>query len=227
MESRLARHNALNGTASPMFKSIRLKSRKRIYGRRDIARRLERIESTQKEISKLIANLTSAEAEMAEAETEVLKEINALRDDLRPSWIAWAQALFFFIISALLLYYGASTAVNESSVTYNVTTLHQDAQSNRTIAFEGVVAYLANLSRKQSDMPSVFNSALNQLRSADKIDAEADGFENGLSGKLLGTQILLGAGSAFFGAVVAWILTQLLAMLRWKRKEVRKPTRRE
>lgn len=127
------------------------------------------------------------------AETEVLKAINEYRDDLRPSWLAWAQAFILFILSAGLIYYASVTTVNESSISYTVTTLHQTAQSERTIAFEGVVACLANPSRKQSNMSSVFNSALGQLRLVNKTDAEADGFENGLSGEQLRTQIVFGS----------------------------------
>lgn len=207
--------NTLSTIFLSMFQSIRLKSQRRTSRRRELVRKLEAVEKGQQEISALVASLVAAEI-------KELETIGELRDDLRPSWIAWTQAAILFALSAVILLYAARATVNESSISYNVYSLHQEAQAERTIAFEGTVAYLANPSRNQGDMPSVFNSALKQLRAADNVDAEADGFENGISGEQLRTQITLGLGSAFFGAVAAWILTQLLTWLRWKRKV--KPT---
>jgi hypothetical protein len=194
-----------------MFRSIRSKYIARRNQRRELLQKLEVMERNQLDVGTAIATLVTAE-------TEVLKAVNEYRTDLRPSGFAWTQAGIWFVLSAVILVYAAITTVNESSISYNVTTLHQQADADRTIAFEGVVAYLANPARKQNDMPNVFNSALNQLRSANKTDAEADGIENGLSGGQLRTQIALGAGSAFFGAVVGWILTQFLTLLRWPDK---------
>lgn len=194
-----------------MFRSIRQKRQKRKYRRGDLARNLEVIENRQAETAAMTTSLMTAE-------TTILEALKVLLNDRRPSWIAWAQAIILLVVSAGIVFYTAVETVNESSISYTVTSLHQDAQSERTEAFEGAVVYLANPSRKQSDMPSVLNSALKQLRSADTTDAEADRFENGLSTEQLRTQIFLGAGSAFFGAVVAWILTQVLSALRWNRK---------
>ena len=201
-----------------MFRSIRKKCQKQKYGRRDLAGSLEIIEKRQAEIAAMTTSLIPAQ-------TATLEALKAILDDRRPSWIAWVQAVLLLVVSAGIAFYAAVETVNESSVSYIVTSMHQNAQSERTEAFEGAVVYLANPSRKQSDMPSVLNSALKQLRSADTTDAKADGLENGLGSEQLRTQIFLGAGSAFFGAVVAWILTQLLSALRWSRKVEPKSTR--
>jgi hypothetical protein len=195
----------------PMFQSIRLKFQKRIHRRRDLLQKMEVIERGQQ-------RMADVAAEAVAAEIIVGKTLTDLRDDLRPSLLAWVQAAIVFILSGAILVYAAIATVNESTASYNVAALHQDAQSERTLAFEGVVAYLANPSQKQQDMSSVFDSALTQLRDASSVDAQADDTEHSLRGGQLWTQIALGVGSAFAGAVVAWILTQLLASLRWRRR---------
>src|SRR2546429_519382 len=120
-----------------MFQSIRLKCQRRTNRRREFRKKLEAVEKGQQEISAIMASLVTVEAKVLEIVTEQ-------RNELRPSWMAWAQALGLFVLSAAILSYGIVTTVDESSISYNVSSLHQAAQSERTIAFEGVVAYLAN-----------------------------------------------------------------------------------
>jgi hypothetical protein len=100
-----------------------------------------------------------------------------------------------------------------------VTSIHQDAQSERVIAFQNVLVTLANPSRKQGDVIPSLRAATSRLKSANNEDAAADAIENDLGDRQLFTQVELAIGSASLGAVLGWLFTQLLAGLRWERKK--------
>jgi hypothetical protein len=182
--------------------------------RREIVDRLKSVENGQ-------AAIAEAVTELLKADTKVLEVINKEIGFSRPSLIAWLQAIFFLTLSAGLVTYSAIGITDESSANYNVTSIHQAAQSERVIAFQNVLVTLANPSRKQSDVIPALKAATSRLKSANTGDATADAIENRLGGQQLFTQVELAIGSASLGAVLGWFFTQLLAVLRWERKKKR------
>ena len=187
--------------------------------RREIIDRLKSVENGQ-------AAITQTVTELVKADTKVLEAINKEIGYTRPSLIAWLQAIFFLTLSAGLVAYSAIEIAGESSANYNVTSIHQDAQSERVLAFQNVLVTLANPSRKQGDVIPALRAATSGLESANNEDATADATENSLRGQQLFTQIELAVGSASLGAVLGWFFTQLLAELRWERKKaVRKKSK--
>ncbi|HEY3957989.1 MAG TPA: hypothetical protein VGM53_31885 [Streptosporangiaceae bacterium] len=201
-----------------MFEAIFSGRKKEKDQKREIINRLENVEKGQTTINELVA-------ELVKADTKVLEAINNELDYIRPSLIAWVQAIIFLILSAGLVTYSAIGIVNESSANYTVTSIHQDAQSERVIAFQNALVTFANPSWKRSDLFPILKAATSRLKSANNEDATADAIENSLGGRQLFTQIELGIGSASLGAVLGWFFTQLLAGLRWskKRKKKEKP----
>jgi hypothetical protein len=187
--------------------------------RRELINRLKSVENGQAEITQIVT-------ELVRADTKVLEAVNNEIGYTRPSLIAWLQATFFIILSAGLVTYSAIEIADESSANYNVTSIHQDAQSARVIAFQNVLVTLVNPSRKQSAVIPALRAATLRLKSANNEDATADAIEKNLGGQQLFTQVELAVGSASLGAVLGWFFTQLLAGLRWERKKavVRKKT---
>jgi hypothetical protein len=55
------------------------------------------------------------------------------------------------------------------------------------------------------------------LNNANNLDSAANNIEAGASYGQFLTQFSLGIGSALFGAVLGWLITQFLAELRWRK----------
>ncbi len=132
--------------------------------RREIILKLKSVEDGQ-------ATLTRIVTELAKADTCVLEAINKEIGYIRPSWIAWLQGIFFLTLSAGLIIYAAIDTANESSASYNVTSIHQNAQSIRVIAFQNLLVTLANPTRKESDVIPALKTAASRLKSANNKDA--------------------------------------------------------
>jgi hypothetical protein len=56
------------------------------------------------------------------------------------------------------------------------------------------------------------------MTTANRLDVQAGQIDDEAARGQLTSQIALGLGSALFGAVLGWVITQALAELRWRRE---------
>lgn len=167
---------------------------------------------------------------LMQAQTGLLKAVTVQVERIRPSRLAWAQAGFLLIISAVGASLFAIWTVHASSVSSQVSAMHEQANADRTQALQdllpaGDFTALVTTAQLRQDLarPGRLRLLLAQARigtnlqnQADSIDAQADRYEAGTSNSEIEAQIGLTVSSAFFGSVLGWIITQALAELRWR-----------
>jgi hypothetical protein len=167
---------------------------------------------------------------LMQSHTALLKAVADQLEHERPSRLAWAQAWFVLVLSAILLSTSAIWTVHISAISNEAIALHERANADRTQALQGILPFedvgaLGNAAEIRQYLADPIRLRLliheagigNHLQDlADKLDAEADQYEESTTGAQSKAQIGLVISSAFFGSVLGWMLTQLLASLRRK-----------
>jgi hypothetical protein len=169
---------------------------------------------------------------LMQAQTGLLKAVTVQLERIRPSRLAWAQAGFLLVVSAVAASSFAIWTAQASSISSQVSAMHEQANADRTQALQdllpsGDFTALVTATQLRQDLarPERLRSMLAQARvgtnlqaQADSIDAQADRYEAGTSDSETEAQVGLTVSSAFFGSVLGWIITQSLAELRWRRR---------
>jgi hypothetical protein len=203
------------------------------HQRREVIKKLESLIATQSVI------ILSTNA-LLESQAEIIKASTTQLERSRPSALAWIQATFLFLASGSLIIISAILTTQETSIGGRASALHQSAQAYRVDAVEQLVeqfgpidqvtslagSRLSNISDikflklmalegKATD--TALRAADTELTLANRLDSEANALDNESTSSQLLNQIMLGIGSALFGAMLGWIITQGLAELRWRK----------
>lgn len=207
------------------------KDRNRTSQTSKITQRLEKIDKRQDEIGTAIASIQKTQ------ETEL--------ERMRPSPVAWMLAAMLFGMSSGLLIVAIGLSVWLSSTEQQAVTLNEEVQTLHEKAITEIVAYqqpfaeiaafgvfstrklpakeLQSLQGEAKKGNSYISSAENALDQADSAVSTLNADENSFTILQLITQMALGFASAFFGAVLGWIITQVLTEIHWRKKANRDP----
>ena len=181
-----------------------------------ITQRLGKIDKRQNKIGAAIVGIQKTQ------ETEL--------ERMHPSPVAWMLAAVLFGMSVVLLIGAIGLSVWLSSTEQQVVTLNEEVQTLHEKAVTEFVAYqqpfaeiaafgvfgtkklpakeLQLLQGEAKKGNSYISSAENALDQADSTVSALNADENSLTSLQLVTQMALGFTSAFFGAVLGWIITQ-------------------
>jgi hypothetical protein len=196
--------------------------------------RLEALAADQSEIKHHVTLLVGSETRLMKAQVIQLER-------LRPSKLAWLGAIFFLAVSGVVIVAGALINSRASSLSSEAASAHQSAQADRVVVVEQLLEDFEPLDQvnslglpELSELPyktvleliaeegtvtkNTLSAAENEMSAANKLDAKADQVENDAGRDQLLSQIMLGLGSAFFGATLGWAIMQFLAELRWRKE---------
>jgi hypothetical protein len=136
---------------------------------------------------------------------------------------------------------GAIINTADSSLNSQAASLHQSAQSDRVVVVEQLLedfeplnqvnflgasmlsrlSYQKLLEIMENEVTITHDDltqAEKQMTTANRLDVQAGQIDDEAARGQLTSQIALGLGSALFGAVLGWVITQALAELRWRRE---------
>jgi hypothetical protein len=201
--------------------------------RRTVSHKLNEL---AEDLSTIIVTTTA----VAKAQTQIVETLTAQLDRLRPSRLAWVQAVALLLLSGALIVLSSAIIATIDRAASEESAFHQRAQAYRVQAVAEVVEALgpvnetialrtsrpAPISNRQFQSLllhesritlSEDNTAEKLLRAADVIDAKANELQPSSNLELF-AQSALGVGSALFGAVLGWIITVILAEVRWRRE---------
>jgi hypothetical protein len=156
------------------------------------------------DIATQLNSLFTIQATQARETTAVLAINQLTQKRAEPSKNAVLFAIGMFLLSILLIAVGI---VSTSMVTRHSDSAHQQAQ----VARDNAIAQLL-------ENPRSAKSAAMAIAKANQLDAQADRADGVSNDVVILSQILLGMGSAFLGAVLGWEFTMIVGSIRTARE---------
>ncbi len=165
--------------------------------------------------------------ELAQAQAMAIEAATVQIENMRPSKPAWRWAVLCSVGAAFVVATSAVLSVTSSNLDSQANTLNEQSLFNSSQANQTLVPLMIQVT--QSGPKSIFSNAeanLATLKTAESFmrmskqeSVEADGVQSSAAKSQIWAQFCLAFGSALLGAMLGWIITQSLAVMRSKRSK--------
>jgi hypothetical protein len=164
---------------------------------------------------------------LMQSQTQLLNATDFALERSRPSRPVWIQAVILLALTVVLVSSAAVLSVRVSSLSSRAATLNGQAQIDSLQATQELQPLLDIASRSgvQYMLSHASGIALREVKIADDYmhqsnleSAQANKLETMATTGQIAAQVTLALSSAFLGAILGWIVTQILAELRWRRR---------
>jgi hypothetical protein len=182
--------------------------------RNDVIKRLD-------ELAKVQAATAELEGELAKMHMEMTKvQIEKMQPPSKPGWVL---IIFCLAASAALVVSSVKFTVDNSAIDSQAAALRQKSQTdrlqaNQLLTIAGVAKELAGAKAAAGTQQAEVEAAVYSLSLSHKENVAADRLQSSSTRYQLQAQMSLAVGSAFFGAMLGWIITQVFEALRFRRR---------
>jgi hypothetical protein len=182
--------------------------------RNDVIKRLDELAQVQAKTAEIQGESAKLQMSMTEVQIEKMQP---------PSKLGWVLIIFCLAASVALVVSSVKFAVDNSAIDSQAAALRQQSQTDNLQAYEllivaGVSKELDGPKAAASGQQAAVRAAVSSLSLSHDESVAADRLQSSSTRNQLQAQISLAVGSAFFGAMLGWIITQGFEALRSRKR---------